>query len=510
MRFYCAKCQAKYSIDDSKLPPGKVLRLSCKKCQSTIRISDGKVLEGATLREAAPAPAKSAPAPLEKVATKSKAGSSGERWYILIGQERQGPISKEALIDKCRNKIIDKHSFIWHKGMASWERLSEVPEFKELAEEVGTAPWRVAAPISDAEAAELTRQNQDSLSAGARQGQAVSADMLPSELSFSAYDTLMDAPMDANVGRVVNKDGSTSEEMPLISPMPMEPVTSEYYNAPPGEATKIFYATAGIYKRRKNHKIAAIAISCAFALLVTFIVCDANGWIQLPGMGAFYEKTDMLDPNKERGIERIQTKLTRKDITPEEREALRRKLHLYEEVDVNSLKQVKGKQNTAKKGKGSVKGAQATAQTPEYHEEFKEEAPAAKGTQQDLLAAMYSDSRKKDTKVELKLENKVSVSDLPAGLTQEAISQVIGESKGALRLCTAEAIKAGEKINGRMEVEFTITGNGKVSEVTIPTKKFKDSKMAGCVSRSVKRWIFPKFNGEPVTVSYPIIITLGI
>lgn len=50
-------------------------------------------------------------------------------WYVLKQNNNYGPFSKAELIQMLQGKTLQEFDFIWHDGMTSWKRLSEVEEF---------------------------------------------------------------------------------------------------------------------------------------------------------------------------------------------------------------------------------------------------------------------------------------------------------------------------------------------------------------------------------------------
>ena len=52
------------------------------------------------------------------------------QWYILIGQERQGPMSVHDVRYLVARRTIDGGTLVWREGMDSWVRLREVEEFQ--------------------------------------------------------------------------------------------------------------------------------------------------------------------------------------------------------------------------------------------------------------------------------------------------------------------------------------------------------------------------------------------
>ncbi len=51
------------------------------------------------------------------------------QWYILMGQERQGPLSTHDIRFLISRKKIDGGTLIWSEGLGAWSRLREVEEF---------------------------------------------------------------------------------------------------------------------------------------------------------------------------------------------------------------------------------------------------------------------------------------------------------------------------------------------------------------------------------------------
>jgi hypothetical protein len=50
-------------------------------------------------------------------------------WFVLKQNNNYGPFSKLDLIQMLQSKALHEYDFIWHDGMASWKRLSDVNEF---------------------------------------------------------------------------------------------------------------------------------------------------------------------------------------------------------------------------------------------------------------------------------------------------------------------------------------------------------------------------------------------
>lgn len=270
-----------------------------------------------------------------------------------------------------------------------------------------------------------------------------------------------------------------------------------YYEAPPGESTRYYIATAGLYKRRKNHLVAMVITLMACAVVVGILSLDILGLVELPGMGLFYETAGFVDPNRDRGLKRVQDKLSQGDLTKEERaqlESLRVKL-------LGLGKPGSGKRFLEKRNVAILKNQDIEPNKPRT----RRSAPPKK----DIISDVFSDTRKLETKVHLGKRSAVQLPNLPDGLTQEAITKVVTENTTSVNLCLAESSRKSERLSGKMEIAMTISPDGSVLDVHIPTPAFKNTAMAACAQRRIKNWRFPQFRGDPITVIYPYVLHMG-
>ena len=58
-----------------------------------------------------------------------------EQWYVLVGQEREGPYTTKELHYMVAQKKVMADSFIWRKGLNNWTRIREVDEFQPAVTE---------------------------------------------------------------------------------------------------------------------------------------------------------------------------------------------------------------------------------------------------------------------------------------------------------------------------------------------------------------------------------------
>lgn len=60
-------------------------------------------------------------------------------WYYVLGADRVGPVSEDALIVLFSQGKISSETYVWKKGFANWVRMKEVEELHHV-HKIGTAP----------------------------------------------------------------------------------------------------------------------------------------------------------------------------------------------------------------------------------------------------------------------------------------------------------------------------------------------------------------------------------
>jgi predicted Zn finger-like uncharacterized protein len=371
LRFTCKKCANVFKIRrKAKDPaPTKV---------EVPEFSSGNDDEGATRvanineimalkkrSKSAPPPAPAAPA-----APTSSPFDEQVEWFVLVGGKQQGPFGTERVRRLLKEQKVDKRTYAWREGMGDWLRLGVVPEFENLANEAGDATWRgdakaakkPAAAAAAAPSGEPTKETVamdaghlreqlaklGSAEAGVRGEQRLKT-TAPLNDSEGALAALVGEPTGDTLSR---DDGATLNEFEPFDPTlettppppglppvladaaahtdpklrgPMANRDAEYLEAAPGEATRVFMATAGLFKRRRMHRTAAIVGGVVATLLVGVISLDLAGFIEIPAMGLVYDLTGLEDPNVDRAMERVESKLQDAELSPEERAAIEKR-----------------------------------------------------------------------------------------------------------------------------------------------------------------------------------------
>ncbi len=240
-----------------------------------------------------------------------------------------------------------------------------------------------------------------------------------------------------------------------------------------GEETRAVFVSSGLVRRKERAQRSAVIAVVLVSLIVLAIVLDLLGFITIPGSSVVRQIA---------GVQRTEPASTqgpgKSTLTEAEKAALRRKML----------------------GENNMRPVQIPTKVP----------IKAQSAEKDLALSVFNDERKSNTKVELKPVTALQAPNLPSGLTRDAIFEVIAQGEGAISLCIAKSMRSGEPLKGKMEVEITIETTGRVSSSRIQTAPFSGSVMGNCTAKTVRRWRFPGFQGDAVTVVFPYVLSAGL
>lgn len=98
-------------------------------------------------------------------------------------------------------------------------------------------------------------------------------------------------------------------------------------------------------------------------------------------------------------------------------------------------------------------------------------------------------------------------------LDRDIIRRIVRAHVNEVRHCYNEGLSADPTLSGRVSIQFTIGNAGKVLESVVAASTLEEDDaeegVATCISTAVKRWHFPKVEGEAVVVTYPFVLTPG-
>jgi predicted Zn finger-like uncharacterized protein len=444
------------------------------------------------------------------------------RWYYLIRGERLGPVNINTLGKLLATGQVSGRTYVWCKGMKDWQRASENPGLwaqlnamvgPESAHDPSASEDVIAVPAPEAEIVTARRTEQlhgrdFAAEAGAASDPAESVGGFAFDGPPGASATLELGAVHGLFPQAVEEPAvSSSEELVMLETRRDEsavpPSTPEdgpsldaYLQAPPGDSTRSYIATAGLYRRKRNQRIAIYVAASAACALGVVLTLDGFGKIRLPGMGLLYDVTGLADPNSARAVSRVEDKLATGKLTAAERARL--------ETLREQLLGATGSRKTHRAS--STSGPIVPGLTNAPAGQAVSGVAGLNPKERDLAVDVFGDKRKSETDIKLSDPANLEVPNLPAGLTQAAVFEVISANSRAMSLCLAESVRKGEKLTGKMEIELTIEATGRVTEANISSSALRSTVMAACVLRRVKGWRFPRFAGEPVTVVYPYIL----
>lgn len=91
-------------------------------------------------------------------------------------------------------------------------------------------------------------------------------------------------------------------------------------------------------------------------------------------------------------------------------------------------------------------------------------------------------------------------------LPPEVIQRIVRQNFGRFRLCYEKGLLKDPKLQGRVEVQFVIGRDGKVTSVQ-GGGSMPDAAVVSCVTAAFHALLFPQPEGGIVTVKYPIVFT---
>jgi len=95
---------------------------------------------------------------------------------------------------------------------------------------------------------------------------------------------------------------------------------------------------------------------------------------------------------------------------------------------------------------------------------------------------------------------------IEGGLDRDVIADFIKKQLGQIRYCYERQLSSNPDLYGKVQVRFTIMGDGKVGDPKIDVSTMKNATVEGCIIRRVAGWQFPQPKGGTlVKVSYPFL-----
>jgi TonB family protein len=95
-------------------------------------------------------------------------------------------------------------------------------------------------------------------------------------------------------------------------------------------------------------------------------------------------------------------------------------------------------------------------------------------------------------------------------LDKDIIRRIVRAHINEVRHCYNQGLSKDPNLKGRVAIQFTIGGSGKVPTAVVSQSTIKDASVGNCIAKAVRRWKFPKpRGGGSVIVTYPFVLEAG-
>jgi len=95
-------------------------------------------------------------------------------------------------------------------------------------------------------------------------------------------------------------------------------------------------------------------------------------------------------------------------------------------------------------------------------------------------------------------------------LDKDVVRRVVRRHINEVRHCYTQQLTKDPALSGRVEVEFVVSADGKVTSAKVTHTTIKDEALGKCIATAVRGWSFPKPDGGgTVSVKYPFVLSPG-
>ncbi len=89
----------------------------------------------------------------------------------------------------------------------------------------------------------------------------------------------------------------------------------------------------------------------------------------------------------------------------------------------------------------------------------------------------------------------------------QAIARYVNMRKSAIVACYERELKRNPQLKGRILVRFTITEQGRASDIDIDENTMRNDAVASCIRSVIRTWVFPFKPDSEVPVAYPFVFS---
>ena len=97
--------------------------------------------------------------------------------------------------------------------------------------------------------------------------------------------------------------------------------------------------------------------------------------------------------------------------------------------------------------------------------------------------------------------------EVQGALDRDIIRRIVRAHINEIRYCYNQGLARDPNARGRVAIQFTISGQGKVPSAVVQETTMRDAAVGSCMAQAVRRWTFPKpEGGGNVIVTYPFVL----
>ena len=90
-------------------------------------------------------------------------------------------------------------------------------------------------------------------------------------------------------------------------------------------------------------------------------------------------------------------------------------------------------------------------------------------------------------------------------LDKEIIRRIIRRHLNEVRFCYEKALMHQPDLQGRIVIQFTISGTGQVVASVVQSSTMNSPSVEQCIAQAVQGWEFPKDTSGATVISYPFV-----
>jgi len=100
--------------------------------------------------------------------------------------------------------------------------------------------------------------------------------------------------------------------------------------------------------------------------------------------------------------------------------------------------------------------------------------------------------------------------EVQGAMDRDIIRRIVRAHINEVRYCYNQGLARDPRLRGRVAIQFTIGGTGRVPSAVVQETTLADPAVGNCVAHSVRRWTFPQPDGGgSVIVTYPFVLEPG-